>query len=59
MSEAKGPIYRKCKYCKHRAMVGKDVCSYCEDKLKLVRKLVALGSELREILEKREREDLK
>jgi hypothetical protein len=59
MVRNKKPVLRKCKYCEKEAQKGSDYCSYCKEKLPLVRKLIRMGSELREILEKREREESK
>lgn len=38
---------KQCKYCYGRAYNGRDVCSSCSEKLRLVRKLKEVGEELK------------
>lgn len=42
---------KQCKYCSGRAFNGRDVCSSCSEKLRLVRKLKEVGEELKKRLE--------
>lgn len=38
---------RKCCYCNKSALQGRSVCRVCETKLEVVRRLLAIGVEIR------------
>lgn len=44
-----------CKYCKRELSKGAHLCSECRAKLKLVRKIIAIGKLMRKVAEKNEK----